>query len=84
MTEEAGPTEQKLQRYSLAFLTDQWEWEVELAADMLEQAKTAAREALEELVRHESPELACVTLLEDRVKIGVWDWVERRSYWTCF
>ena len=42
----------------------------------------AAREALEALVREERPELACVTLLEDGVKVGVWDWVERQPYWT--
>ncbi len=68
--------------YSLAFLTDQWEWEAELCADTRAQAKIAARQALEDLVREEAPELACVTLLENGVRVGVWDWVERRPYWT--
>jgi hypothetical protein len=67
---------------SLAFLTDQWEWETELAADTRAQAKAAARAALEALVRDEAPELACVTLLENGVKVGVWDWVEHQPYWT--
>ena len=69
-------------RYSLAYLTDQWEWEAGLTTDTLEQAVTAAREALVVLVREEKPELACVTLLEDGLKVGVWDWVEGRPYWT--
>ena len=69
-------------RYTLAFLTDQWQWETDLAETTLEQARAAAREALETLVREEAPELACVTLLEDDRKIGVWDWVEMQSYWT--
>lgn len=69
-------------RYELAFLTDQWEWEADLAADTPEQARAAAREALLALVREESPKLACVTLLERGLKIGVWDWVERQPYWT--
>ena len=72
----------KPKRYSLAFLTDQWEWEAGLAADTLEQAKAASREALTRLVQEEKPELACVTLLEDGLKIGVWDWVESQPYWT--
>ena len=70
--------------YSLAFLTDQWEWEQDITADTLEQAKAAARTALENLVREERPELACVTLLNGGSKIGVWDWVEERPYWTAF
>jgi hypothetical protein len=69
-------------RYALAFLTDQWQWEADLTQDTFEQARRAAREALETLVREEAPELACVTLLEDEVKIGVWDWVERQAHWT--
>ena len=36
----------------------------------------------EDLVREENPELACVTLLDHGVKVGVWDWVERQPYWT--
>jgi hypothetical protein len=72
----------KPKRYSLAFLTDQWEWEADLTADTLEQAKTASRQALQDLVRDESPELACVTLLENGLKIGVWDWVQQQPYWT--
>jgi hypothetical protein len=68
--------------YELAFLTDQWEWERPLALQTFEQAKAAAREALETVVREESPSLACVTLLQDGVKVGVWDWVERQSYWS--
>lgn len=70
------------QRYSLGFLTDEWEWETTLAADTRAQAVAAAREALEHLVREEAPALACVTLLENGVRVGVWDWVERRPYWT--
>jgi hypothetical protein len=68
--------------YSLAFLTDRWEWEAELAADTRAEATAAARKALEDLVQDEAPELACVTLVEDGVKVGVWDWVERQPYWT--
>lgn len=79
---DAEPNNVEPKRYELAFLTDQWEWEVDVVAGTLEQAKTAACEALEALVRDEAPELACVTLLEDGVKIGVWDWVERQPYWT--
>lgn len=69
-------------RYLLAFLTDEWEWEAELAADTFEAAKAASRAALEALVREERPQLACVTLLDGGVKIGVWDWVEQQAYWT--
>ena len=83
MTDDA-PTDPKPARYALGFLTDQWEWEADLAADTLEQAMAATREALVRLVQEEKPELACVTLLENGVKIGVWDWVERQPYWTWF
>lgn len=69
-------------RYALGFLTDQWEWRQDLAADSFEAAKAAARQALEALVRDEQPELACVTLLENGARLGVWDWVEARPYWT--
>ncbi|THD79384.1 MAG: hypothetical protein E7812_09950 [Phenylobacterium sp.] len=79
MSDPPAPTPS---RYSLAFLTDQWEWEADLAADALEPAKAASRDALEALVHDERPELACVTLLEDGVKIGVWDWVETKAHWT--
>lgn len=71
-------------RYSLTFLTDEWEWDGVLTADTLEDAMVAAREALLNLVRDERPELACVTLLEDGSRVGVWDWVERQPYWTRF
>lgn len=79
---EAPPTHGRPKRYSVAFLTDEWEWEVAFDAGSLERAKAASRQALEALVREESPELACVTLLEDGLKIGVWDWVESQAYWT--
>ncbi|MGA0607407.1 hypothetical protein ACO2Q0_15560 [Phenylobacterium sp. VNQ135] len=68
--------------YTLAFLTNEWEWKQDLDADGFEAAKAAAREALETVVREEKPELACVTLLEGGVRIGVWDWVLQRPYWT--
>ena len=68
--------------YSLAFLTDQWEWEADLVADSFEIAKAAAREALEALARDEKPALACVTLLDGDTKIGVWDWVDMKAHWT--
>jgi hypothetical protein len=76
------PEDAKLKRYSLTFLTDQWEWEADLGAETLAQAKAASHKALEDLVREEAPELACVTLLEDGLKIGIWDWVEKQPYWT--
>jgi hypothetical protein len=79
LTDPADPSSK---RYSLAFLTDEWEWEADLAASSFEQAKSAARTALEDLVRDEQPELACVTLLENGSKIGIWDWVERQPFWT--
>jgi hypothetical protein len=69
-------------RYSLTLLANEWEWDAELAPDTLAQAKTAARHALEALVREEAPELACVYLLENGLRIGVWDWIEQRAYWT--
>jgi hypothetical protein len=72
----------EFKRYSLTFLADQWEWDCELVADTLAQAKTAARNALETLIREEAPGLACVYLLEGGRRIGVWDWVERQPYWT--
>jgi len=70
------------QRYSIAFLTDQWEWEARLAEATLAEATVAARWALEELVREEAPQVACVTLLRDGLRVGVWDWVEQQAYWT--
>ncbi|MDE2485795.1 MAG: hypothetical protein KGO51_00205 [Alphaproteobacteria bacterium] len=79
---DTPPADAEPRRYELAFLTDQWEWEADVVAETPEQAKAAAYEALEALVRDEAPELACVTLLEDGVKIGVWDWVERQPFWT--
>jgi hypothetical protein len=68
--------------YSLAFLTDEWEWEADLAAETFSDAKAAARQALADLVRDEAPALACVTLLDAGAKLGVWDWVDRQPYWT--
>lgn len=78
VSDPADPTP----RYVLAFLTNEWEWREDLAADTFEAAKAAARGALERVVREEKPELACVTLMEGEVKIGVWDWVLERPYWT--
>jgi hypothetical protein len=69
-------------RFTLTFLTNEWEWDAELASETLEQAKAAAREALVRMVEEEKPQLACVTLLQDGVKIGVWDWVEQQPWWT--
>lgn len=69
-------------RYALAFLTNEWEWTEALEAESFDAAKAAARQALERVVREEKPELACVTLVEAGVKIGVWDWVLERPYWT--
>ena len=71
-----------MKRYSLAFLTDQWEWDADVTAHTFEHAKAASRKALEDLVREEKPELACVTLLENGVRIGIWDWVDKQTYWT--
>lgn len=68
--------------YAAAFLTDEWEWRQELAAETFDQAKQASRQALEDLVREEAPGLACVTLLRDELKLGIWDWVEGQPYWT--
>lgn len=68
--------------YQLAFLTDAWEWEADLSGGTFEQAKAAARAALEALIRDEKPQLACVTLLEGGVKVGVWDWVGGEAHWT--
>jgi len=79
---DAPPSGAKQKRYALAFLTDQWQWEADLAVGTLGEAKAAAREALERVVREETPELACVTLFEDDRKIGVWDWVEKQAHWT--
>ena len=69
-------------RYEISFLTDQWAWEADLVEATLESAKAAARQALLDLVRNEQPELACATLLENGLKVGVWDWVEQQAYWT--
>ncbi|WP_041373175.1 hypothetical protein [Phenylobacterium zucineum] len=76
------PSDPKPPRYALGFLTDQWEWRADLDADTPEAAKAAAREALIAVVRDETPELACVTLIDNGVKVGVWDWIETRPYWT--
>ncbi|MCR5874948.1 hypothetical protein LRS10_12645 [Phenylobacterium sp. J426] len=69
-------------RYTLAFLTNEWEWKEDLDVDDFDAAKAATRAALERVVREEAPELACVTLMEGDVRIGVWDWVLDRPYWT--
>ena len=69
-------------RYSLTFLADEWEWDAALEPDTPAQAKAAARRALEALVRDEAPELACVYLIENGRRIGVWDWVAQQPYWT--
>jgi len=74
--------EPKSQPYSLTFLADGWEWDVQLTAETVDEAKAAARLALEALVRDEKPALACVYLLNNSVRVGVWDWVERQCYWT--
>jgi hypothetical protein len=79
---DSPPPEPHARRYELAFLTDQWQWEADLDAATPEAAKAAAREALLRVVREESPELACVTLVEDGRKVGVWDWVEQQPWWT--
>ena len=68
--------------YSVTFLTDQWEWDAAVATDQLEEAKAAACRALEQVVRDERPEIACVTLLEGGRRIGVWDWVDGEAHWT--
>lgn len=70
--------------FALQFLTDRWEWDQALAVADAEAARAMAKAALETLVRDEGPELACVTLTENGVKRGVWDWVEGRPYWTWF
>jgi len=69
-------------RFEAAFLTDEYEWEVGFSASGVEPAKAAARKALEDLVAAEAPTLACVTLLERGVKLGVWDWVEGQAHWS--
>lgn len=69
-------------RYTLAFLTNEWEWKEDLDAPDFDAAKAATRAALERVVREEAPELACVTLIEGEARIGVWDWVLDRPYWT--
>lgn len=79
---DIDPADAKPARYWLAFLSDERAWEADLRSETLEQAKAVARQALLDLVREEKPELACVTLIEGDVKIGVWDWVERQPYWT--
>jgi hypothetical protein len=71
-----------LRRYSLTVLADEWEWDANLEPSTLAQAKTAARKALEALVRKEAPEIACVYLVEDGLRVGVWDWVAKQPYWT--
>jgi hypothetical protein len=63
-------------------VTGQWEWDVALQFDCLPEARSAARTALEDLVREERPELACVYVVDDGRRVGVWDWMERQPYWT--
>lgn len=79
---DVRPAKTTPRRYELAFLTDEWEWERALVADTMEDALAAAREALETVVREETPALACVTVVEDGVKLGVWDWIGGEAYWT--
>jgi len=67
-------------RYSLTFLADEWEWDAQLEPRSLALAKTAACQALEALIRDELPQLACVYLLENGVRIGVWDWVAQQPH----
>lgn len=77
-----APAADVTKRYVFGFLTDQWEWEAEFSLPTREQAKAEARAALEAVVREEAPTLACVTVFEDSVKVGVWDWVEAQPCWT--
>jgi len=79
---DVPPPDAALKRYGLAFLTNEWQWEADLTADTLEEAKAVAKRELEQLVRDEAPTLACVTILDGDRKLGVWDWVEGRSHWT--
>ena len=69
-------------RFSLTFVTEQWEWDVTLQLDTLPEAQSAARIALENLAREEAPELACVYVLELGLRVGVWDWVMGEPHWT--
>lgn len=78
LAEPAAPSH----RFSLTFVTDQWEWDIALQFDTLTEVQLAARTALEDLVSEEKPELACVYVLDEGVRVGVWDWVERQPYWT--
>lgn len=75
-SQEAAP------RYELAFLTDEWEWEAELGPATPEAAEAEAREALERLVREEKPRLACVAVVADGRRVGVWDWIDGQAHWT--
>ena len=68
--------------YVLFVLTDQWEWEETVSAATVGEAKDAARAALERVVKEETPELACITLVRDGVKLGVWDWIEGQAHWS--
>ncbi len=70
------------QRYSLNFLTEEWVWEDSVLAASPAEATAKAREALEVVVREEQPELACVALVLDGRRIGVWDRVGDQFVWT--
>jgi hypothetical protein len=70
------------QTYELRCLTDQWEWEEEISAPTLEAAKEAARAVLERIVREEAPEIACITLVLDGGRMGVWDWIDGQPHWS--
>jgi hypothetical protein len=68
--------------YAVLFLADGWEWDGVVATGDFQAAKDAARGALEELVKAEAPKIACVTLIEDGRKIGVWDWIAGQAHWS--
>lgn len=68
--------------YALHCLTEVWVWEEDIDAATLTEAVTVARKALEAVVREEQPQLACVTLVKEDRKLGVWDWVVDQAVWT--
>jgi hypothetical protein len=68
--------------YGLGFLTEEWVWGDEVVAADQDQAIAKAREMLEVVVREETPEIACVTVLSGPRKIGVWDHLDGQFVWT--
>jgi hypothetical protein len=78
----AFESDAKPELYLLLVLTDQWEWEEEVVAATLDEAKDAARATLARVVRDETPELASITLAQGDVKMGVWDWIDGAPYWS--